>query len=90
MILLEKFQSSLVRAADSRGSGSEHKSGNFADNPEKAAEAGQKGGQHSHGGSSAAHGMGSSEHKSGNFADNPAKAAEAGRKGGHASHAHKG
>lgn len=40
--------------------------GNFANNPEKAAEAGRKGGKRS----------------KGNFANNPERAAEAGRKGG--------
>jgi general stress protein YciG len=40
--------------------------GNFANNPQRAAEAGRKGGQRS----------------GGNFANNPQRAAEAGRKGG--------
>ncbi|UKY36467.1 general stress protein [Pantoea dispersa] len=40
--------------------------GNFAENPERAAEAGRKGGQIS----------------SGNFKNNPERAIEAGRKGG--------
>lgn len=43
--------------------------GNFAENPERAAEAGRKGGQAS----------------GGNFKNNPERAAEAGRKGGRAS-----
>ncbi|CEA06202.1 general stress protein [Pseudomonas saudimassiliensis] len=40
--------------------------GNFAENPQRAAEAGRKGGQAS----------------GGNFKNNPQRAAEAGRKGG--------
>jgi general stress protein YciG len=44
--------------------------GNFAENRERASQAGQIGGQHS----------------SGNFANDPARAAEAGRKGGQNSH----
>ncbi|MEB5838493.1 general stress protein [Pantoea dispersa] len=43
--------------------------GNFAENPERAAEAGRKGGQIS----------------SGNFKNNPERAIEAGRKGGQVS-----
>ncbi|MFW7267981.1 general stress protein [Gluconacetobacter sp. Hr-1-5] len=86
MILREKYLSSLVRAADSRGGGgASHNPGNFAQDREKAAEAGRKGGAQSHGGS-AAHGTGGAEHKSGNFADDPERAAEAGRKGGQHSH----
>jgi hypothetical protein len=45
-------------------------SGNFAENPEKASEAGKKGGQHS----------------GGNFANDREKASEAGKKGGQNSH----
>ena len=65
-------------------------SGNFADDRERAAEAGRKGGQASHGAGS--HGEAHSkspaggEHRSGNFADDREKASEAGRKGGQASH----
>ena len=44
--------------------------GNFANNRERAAEAGRKGGRAS----------------GGNFANNPARASEAGRKGGQNSH----
>lgn len=44
--------------------------GNFANDPERAAKAGQKGGQMS----------------GGNFKNNPQRAAEAGRKGGERSH----
>ncbi len=45
-------------------------SGNFAENPEKASEAGKKGGQNS----------------GGNFANDREKASEAGKKGGQHSH----
>ncbi|MEL7698555.1 MULTISPECIES: general stress protein [Pantoea] len=45
-------------------------SGNFAENPEKASEAGKKGGQNS----------------GGNFANDREKASEAGKKGGEHSH----
>jgi len=45
-------------------------SGNFAENPEKASEAGKKGGQNS----------------GGNFANDHEKASEAGKKGGEHSH----
>jgi len=45
-------------------------SGNFANDPERASEAGRKGGQHS----------------GGNFANDPERAREAGRKGGESSH----
>src|ERR1700720_2816579 len=53
--------------------------GNFAEDRERASEAGRKGGQHSHGG-------GGGEHNPGNFAKDREKAAEAGRKGGEHSH----
>jgi general stress protein YciG len=49
--------------------------GNFANNREKAVEAGRRGGQHSHGG-------GGATNNPGNFANNRQRAAEAGRKGG--------
>ncbi len=45
-------------------------SGNFADNPQKASEAGKKGGKSSGNGGG------------GNFKNNPEKASEAGKKGG--------
>ncbi|ECA8852765.1 TPA: general stress protein [Salmonella enterica subsp. enterica serovar Newport] len=50
----------------------EHRSGsgNFAENREKASEAGRKGGQHS----------------GGNFKNDPQRASEAGKKGGQNSH----
>ncbi len=59
-------------AARSRGAGNP---GNFANNREKAVEAGRRGGQHSHGG-------GGAGNNPGNFANNRQRAAEAGRKGG--------
>ncbi len=49
--------------------------GNFANNRQKAVEAGRRGGQHSHGG-------GGASNNPGNFANNRERAAEAGRKGG--------
>ena len=72
-------------------------SGNFANDPERASEAGKKGGEHSHSGSQQ---QGSSESGrsqreeaggtqrggSGNFANDPEKASEAGKKGGEHSH----
>ncbi len=67
--------------AGAGGGGAGHNPGNFANNPERAAEAGRKGGQHSHGG-------GGAEHNPGNFANDPERAAEAGRKGGQHSHEH--
>ena len=79
--------------ADSRGGGgAANNPGNFANDPARAAEAGQKGGQHSHASTTptpektkaATHAKGS--HTSGNFADDPKRAAEAGRKGGEHSH----
>lgn len=56
-------------------------SGNFANDPERASEAGKKGGEHSRQGQHSQSG-GSSGQQGGNFADNPEKAREAGRKGG--------
>jgi len=76
-------------------------SGNFANDPQKASEAGQKGGQHSSGGRSGGQqeqadrstgqqgGSGSSGQQqggSGSFKDDPEKAGEAGRKGGQHTH----
>jgi hypothetical protein len=61
-------------------------SGNFANDPERASEAGTKGGQQSHqrsqtGGSSGQQGD-NQRGGSGNFANDPQRASEAGRKGG--------
>lgn len=76
-------------------------SGNFANDREKASEAGRKGGEHSHSGSqhesAASHqsnksqqgsseSSGSQQGGSGNFSDDPERAKEAGRKGGQHSH----
>ena len=66
------------------------KPGNFANDREKASEAGTKGGQASGGrqsgeaGKSTGGGQGSG--RGGNFADDRQKASEAGKKGGEASH----
>jgi len=67
-------------------------SGNFANDPGKASEAGKKGGHHSHQGSSSGPGQsrqnetggsaGQQRGGSGNFANDPERASEAGRKGG--------
>jgi general stress protein YciG len=65
---------------------------NFANNPERAAEAGRKGGQVSGGNfkndpqRAAAAGHKGGQVSGGNFKNNPARAAEAGRKGGQNSH----
>jgi hypothetical protein len=72
-------------------------SGNFANDREKASEAGRKGGQHSHQGSSdqesgdrsrqeGSEGSDGQRGGSGNFANDRDKASEAGRKGGEHSH----
>ncbi|WP_028694171.1 general stress protein [Pseudomonas cremoricolorata] len=53
-----------------RGGSKANNAGNFANDPQRAARAGQKGGQAS----------------GGNFANDPARASEAGRKGGLNSH----
>ncbi|MGB6079061.1 MAG: KGG domain-containing protein [Xanthobacteraceae bacterium] len=55
-------------------------SGNFANDPKRASEAGHKGGQQIHGSGSTQHGSG--RDNPGNFANDPEKASEAGRKGG--------
>ena len=55
--------------------GGQHSSCDFANDRERAAVAGRKGGEHSHGG-------GGAEHNRGNFAHDRERAAEAGRKGG--------
>ncbi len=60
--------------------------GNFANDRERASEAGRKGGEHSHqqsqsGGHQGQQG-GSHDTKPGNFANDREKASEAGRKGG--------
>jgi uncharacterized protein len=55
---------------DGQSKGGQHSGGNFANDRQRAAEAGHKGGQHS----------------GGNFANDRERAAEAGRKGGQHSH----
>ena len=71
-------------------SAAQHSSGNFANDRERAAEAGRKGGQASHGGggrrSRAESGGKGTEHNPGNFAEDREKASAAGREGGHSSH----
>jgi general stress protein YciG len=64
------------------------KSGNFADDPKRASEAGKKGGEHSQSGKHQTDQIGHKEtgQKSGNFADDPKRASEAGKKGGQHSH----
>lgn len=58
-------------------------SGNFANDPQRASQAGQKGGEHSHGGQqSQSGGSKGQQGGSGNFANDPQRASEAGRKGG--------
>jgi general stress protein YciG len=65
--------------------------GNFANDRERASQAGQKGGQSTQGGSGSRQGTQSSgktgqqtggQHSGGNFANDPQRASEAGRKGG--------
>jgi general stress protein YciG len=68
----------------SGGSSPQGGSGNFANDPQKASEAGRKGEQRSHGGSS--DDQASQRGGSDNFADDPQKTGEAGRKGGERSH----
>jgi general stress protein YciG len=55
-------------------------SGNFANDPQRASEAGKKGGENSHGGQQ--NQTGGSKDQQGNFANDREKASEAGRKGG--------
>jgi uncharacterized protein len=72
---------------------------NFANNPEKASEAGKKGGQHQQKGTGGGtHQSQQDNHSdaggqqrggSGNFANDPDRASEAGRKGGEHSHGRK-
>ena len=86
------IQERIMAGKDKQQGGGE----NFADNPDKASEAGRKGGQHQQKGS----GGGSQQSQqdndgdtggrqrggSGNFANDPERASEAGRKGGEHSH----
>lgn len=83
-----------TRGSGGQGGGAEHNPGNFANDPQKASEAGRKGGQHSGGNfardpqRAAEAGHKGGQHSSGNFAQDPQRAAEAGRKGGQHSHDH--
>jgi hypothetical protein len=61
----------------SGGSTGSGKEGNFANDPDRASEAGKKGGQHSHG---------SDKTSKGSFKGDHEKASEAGKKGGEHSH----
>jgi len=76
----------MAERKQSSSSATSHRggSGNFAEDREKASEAGRKGGEHSGGSRSASAGGGQSEHRggSGNFAEDRERASEAGRKGG--------
>ena len=58
-------------------------SGNFAEDRERAREAGRKGGEHSHGGQQHSQSGGDDRQHggSGNAANDPQRASEAGRKG---------
>ena len=60
-------------------------SGNFANDRERASEAGRKSGQMSHGGQQSQSGAKSGQ-VGGNFAQDKEKASEAGRKGGQSGH----
>ena len=59
------------------GKGGQGSGGNFANDPERAAEAGRKGGEHSHGGQTPGGHQGR-----GNFAEDRERESEAGREGG--------
>lgn len=65
--------------ADERGG-----AGNFANDPQRASEAGRKGGKQSHGKQQSQSGgsHGQQQGGSGNFANDPQRASEAGRQGG--------
>jgi hypothetical protein len=71
-------------------------SGNFAEDRERAAEAGRTGGQHSSGNfaedreRAAEAGRKGGQQSSGNFAHDRERASEAGQKGGHSSHGGRG
>jgi uncharacterized protein len=57
-------------------------SSNFANDPERASEAGKKGSQKQQGGSKGQQQGSGQPGRRGNFADDPGRASEAGRKGG--------
>jgi general stress protein YciG len=92
-LLVYRIQEHVMANENQQG-----KSGTFASNPEKASEAGKKGGQHSHSGSQQQSGSGKAQQGgsdkaeesqrggSANFANDREKASEAGKKGGKNSH----
>jgi general stress protein YciG len=73
-------------ASNQQGSGSSRGgSGNFADDPQRASQAGKKGAERSHGSQASGHQPASTQQgsgKSGNVADDRAKSSDAGKKGG--------
>jgi general stress protein YciG len=73
-------------ASNQQGAGSNRGgSGNVASDPQRASEAGKKGGEHSHGNQASGHQPASTQQgngSSGGFSENRGKAADAGRKGG--------
>jgi hypothetical protein len=76
---LSRPQQRLRKMADNERGGS----GNFANDPQHASEAGKKGGEHSHGQQNQGGGsQGQQGGNPGNFANDREKASEAGRKGG--------
>jgi uncharacterized protein len=82
-----------VMANDKQSESQRGGSGNFANDPQRASEAGKKGGEHSRAGSrqqgETQNESGESRGGSGNFADDREKASEAGKKGGAHSHSGK-
>jgi uncharacterized protein len=89
------IQERIMAGKDKQQGGGE----NFANNPDKASEAGKKGGQHQEKGSGGgshqsqqdndSNAGGQQRGGSGNFANDPERASEAGRKGGEHSHVRK-
>lgn len=73
-------------AGNQQGAGSNRGgSGNFANDPQRASEAGKKGGEHSHGNQATGHQPVPTQQGNGNsggFSENRGNAADAGRKGG--------
>ncbi|MBO1324477.1 hypothetical protein K2X14_04820 [Acetobacter sp. TBRC 12305] len=69
--------------ADSRGGGgAAHNPGNFANDPKKASEAGQKGGQHSHGKDSEGMKQGAGTHSTSKSTGESKHASDSTHKGG--------
>ena len=84
---LVPIQGGATMANEKQTGGSERGgSGNFANDPQRASEAGKKGGEHSHGGGSqqqqGENNPGGSRSGAGNFASDPERAREEGKKGG--------